>query len=338
MIDTNTAKKEIVLTLTNNSSTTDASIDLFSFGSNSSSPSTSLQYVGVNTADFVGTSNWLFRYYPLGSSTLTSTTITDPTDIDDLITKLNASFGDIFWYEADSITHDFNLKVASIQYDFDSYRPTALSPFVFFTTGTQTFINNSTVQVQMGYNVSYNSVCTDLTNQPYFISTIYVSSSSQSQTTQQLLSTITEASGVSKQKPITPIVDPNQSQNVQMTIPIYMPTSAMNTLTYTVLAGQSVIVVVRYIKISLEEGLRLIETGDFQKEMALLRDQDTKEYQRIMDIVKGFDVIAKQESPITWNPPKLFVKAENVPRTTIFAVPLIYVIAKENGNPFVEML
>lgn len=338
MLDTNTAKKEIVLTLTNNSTTVDSTIDLFSFGSGSSSASASLQYVGVDNADFGGTSNWLFRYYPLGSSVLTSTNITDPTDIDDLITKLNAFFGDIFWYEADSITHDFNLKVASIQYDFDSYRPTALSPFVFFTTGTQTFINNSSVQVEMGYNVSYNSVCTDLTTQPYFITTIYVSSSSQTQTTQQLLSTITDATGVSKQKPITPIVDPNQSQNVQMAIPIYMPTSAMNTLRYTVLAGQSVIVIVRYINISLDKGLQLIETGEFQKEMDLLRNQDAKEYQRIMDVVKGFNVSYQTESPMTWNPPKFTVIKEEMPITTVFAVPLIYVIAKENGNPFVEML
>lgn len=337
MIDTRTAKKEIVLTLTNNSSTNDEVIDIFSFGSSTYGASAYLQYVGVNNSDFVGTSNWLFRYYPAGSTVLNSTNISDPTDIDDLITKLNAFFGDIFWYEADSITYDFNLKVASNQYTLVSYRPTALSAFIPFTDTSQFFISGTSVEVQMGYNnVSYNEVSVALATQPYFMTTIYVASSSQTQTTQQFLSTITDANGVSRQKPIVPIVDPNQSQNVQMAIPIYMNTSSINTLRYTVLAGESVSMIVRYMGVSLNEGLELINDRTFNKEMQLLRSQDEKEFQRIMEVVKGYNVIGNMEHPKSWVQPPVFPPAQE--KQVVFAVPLLYAVAKENGNFSVEML
>lgn len=340
MIDTLKAKKEIVMTLTNNSTSNNSVVDIFSFGSLSTSQGSSsspLQYVGIDNVDFGGSSNWLFRYYPFGSSVLTTITVLDPTDIDDLISKLNAVFGDIFWYEADSGTHDFNLKVASSLYDLVSYRPTALSPFIPFTTTSQIFISGSSVRVDIGYsNISYNTICTALTTQPYFITTIYVSSSSQNQTTQQFISTITDPDGVSRQKPIVPITDPNQSQNVQMAIPIYMNTSSINTLRYTVLSGQSVHVIVRYIGVSLDEGLELINDGTFKREMSLVKAKDEEEYKRIMEVVKGYDVIGNMEHPKSWTQPPVFAPVPE-PKP-IFAVPLIYAVAKENGNFFIQML
>jgi hypothetical protein len=188
----------------------------------------------------------------------------------------------------------------------------------------------------MGYGVSYNAICTDLTTQPYLLTSMYVASTDQTQSVQPLTVNITEASGVSRTKPITPVVDPNQSQNVQMAIPIYMPTSAMNELQYTVLAGESATIVVRYENIPLFDALQLMASGEFQKEMELLRTQDQKEFERIMETVKGYDVIGNMEHPKSWTQPPVFEPVKE--QEPIFAVPLIYAIAIKNGNFFVEML
>lgn len=340
MIRREDAKKQIVLTLTNNSSTNNSTVSLFSFGSNSTSgviSSTSvLQSVGIDSSEFTGTSNWLIRYYlPPNTTTLNNFIITDPTDIDDLISKLNAEFGDIFWYESDPV-FTYSLRVAdSSRFDFFSIVPSP-SPARLFTDGTQSFISGTTVQVSVGYNVSYRAICTDFTTQPYFITSMYVASSSQSQTTQQLIASIVDATGAARTKPIQPVTDPNQSQNVQMAIPVYMPTSAMNELQYTMLAGATATVIVRYEHIDLFDGLKLIDSGQFQNEMSLLRAQDQKEFERIMEVVKGFKVVAEEQNPNMWSEPRV-KNPENQPVIT-FAVPLIYVIAKENGNFFVEML
>lgn len=337
MIDTRTAKREIVLTLTNNSTTENSTVSLFSFGASSTSSSSStsvMQSVGINSAEFTGSSNWGIRWYNFGSTTLQTYSIPDPTDIDDLITKLTTQFGDIFWYESDPV-FTYSLRVASSLYDFVTLTPAPSAPRVF-TDSTNLFISGTTVQVSVGYGVSYNAICTDLTTQPYLLTSMYVASSSQSQTTQQLVTSIKDATGVARTKPIQPVTDPNQSQNVQMAIPIYMPMSAMNELQYTMLAGQTATVVVRYENIDLFDALQLINSGEFQKEMENLRAQDEKEFQRIMEVVKGYDVIGNMEHPKSWTQPPVFAPVPE-PKP-VFAVPLIYAVAKENGNFFVQML
>lgn len=338
MLDTRTVRKEIVLTLTNNSTTSNSTISLFSFGSDSTSggggTSAYLQSVGINSSEFAGASNWGIRWYNFGSPTLNTYSIPDPTDIDDLITKLNAQFGDIFWYESDPV-YTYSLRVASSDYNFITITPAPNPPRVF-VTGTQVFISGTTIQVSMGYGVSYNSICTDLTTQPYLLTSMYVSSTDQTQSVQPLTTTVIDVNGISRLKPITPVVDPNQSQNVQMAIPIYMPTSAMNELQYTVLAGETAKIIVRYENIPLFDALQLMESGEFQKEMTVLKEQDQKEYERIMETVKGYDVIGNMEHPKSWTQPPVFAPVKQ--QEPIFAVPLIYSVARKNGNFFVEML
>lgn len=339
MLDTRTAKKEIVLTLTNNSTSEDSTVSLFSLGSTSSStgsPTAFGQSIGINSTDFPTTNSWIIRFYAFGETTLTNDKITDPTDIDDLITKLNATFGaGVFWYEAGTGGFTYTLLCATSLYTFYSIIPTP-KPERTFTTSTTEYISATSVQVSVGYGVSYNAICTDLTTQPYLLTSMYVSSTSQSQTTQQLTTSIIGANGVARSKPIQPVTDPNQSQNVQMAIPIFMPTSAMNELQYTLLAGQSATVIVRYENVELFDALELINSGEFQREMDNLRAQDQKEYERIMETVKGYNVIANAEHPKSWVEPPVFPPAPE-PKP-VFAVPLIYAVAKENGNFFVQML
>lgn len=338
MLDIRTAKKEIVLTLTNNSTSEDSTVSLFSLGSTSSSsgsPTAFGQSIGVNNSDFTGSSNWTIRYYLFGELTITNQTITDPTSITDLVDKLNTIFGDgVFWYTTDP-TFNHSLRCATSLYNFYSIIPTP-RPERTFTTSTTEYISGTSVQVSVGYGVSYNAICTDLTTQPYLLTSMYVTSSSQSQTTQQLTTSVKDANGVASTKPIQPLTDPNQSQNVQMAIPIYMPTSAMNELQYTMLAGESATIVVRYENIDLFNALELINSGEFQNEMNNLRLQDQKEYERIMETVKGYNVIANVEHPKSWVEPPVFPPAPE-PKP-VFAVPLIYAVAKENGNFFVQML
>lgn len=341
MLDTRTAKKEIVLTLTNNSTTENTVVNLLSFGSSSTSTggaSAFLQSVGIDTGDFAGASDWSLLYYKTSApSNLINQAITDPTDIDDLISKLNALFGNIFWYESDPI-FTYSLRVADSRYNFFSVRPTPL-PSKVFTTGTTSFISGTSAEVSVGYGVSYNALCTDLTTQPYLLTTMYASSTNQDQSTQSLLTSIYDANGVLKSKPFHPIVDPNQSQNVQMAVPIYMPTSAFNELQYTILAGETVKLVVRYENADLFNALEMIQSGTFQKEMALVRQKSEEEYNRIMETVKGYDVVADIEDPKTWGDPMDALasnKQNEVP--LVFAVPLIYVVKKETGDDFVEML
>lgn len=341
MLDTRTAKKEIVLTLTNNSTTENTVVNLLSFGSSSTSTggaSAFLQSVGIDTGDFAGSSDWSLRYYKTSApSSLINQAITDPTDIDDLISKLNAFFGDIFWYESDPV-FTYSLRVASSIYNFFSIRPTPL-PSKVFATGTTVFISDTFAQVSVGYGVSYNALCTDLTTQPYLLTTMYASSTSQDQSTQSLLTSIYDANGVLKSKPFHPIVDPNQSQNVQMAVPIYMPTSSFNELQYTILAGQTVKLVIRYENADLFNALEMIQSGTFQKEMDLVRQKSEEEYNRIMETVKGYDVVADIEDPKTWGDPMLNLNNQKQNEVTlVFAVPLIYVVKKETGDDFVEML
>ncbi len=344
MLDTKTAKKEIVLTLTNNSTTENTVVNLFSFGSASTSTggaSAIGQSIGINTNDFPTATDWTIRYYNFGSTTVINQTIIDPTDIDDLISKLNAIFTQngqgVFWYESDPI-FTYSLRTATSLYDFISIIP-APKPERFFADSTTNYISGTSAEVSVGYGVSYNALCTDLTTQPYLLTTMYASSTSQDQSTQSLLTSIYDANGVLKSKPFHPIVDPNQSQNVQMAVPIYMPTSAFNELQYTVLAGETVKLVIRYENADLFNALEMIQSGTFQKEMTLVRQKSEEEYNRIMETVKGYDVVTDIEDPKTWGDPMDALasnKQNEVP--LVFAVPLIYVVKKETGDDFVEML
>lgn len=329
-------KKEIVLTLTNRNSLSSATISLFSFGSTLStsggSMSATMQYVGVNSSEFTG-ANWSIKYYPRGSSVSLSHTITSINSITDMVNALNLFFTQngqgIFWYESDPI-YTYSLRVASSEYNFFELKR-QFSATKTFTNSTTSLISGTSVSVQTISGVSYNSICTDLTTQPYILTSMYVQSASLNQISNPLTISKLDPNGVASTKPIQPIVDPNQSQNVQIAIPVYMRTSALNELQYTIDASTTVQIVMRYENVSLFDGLELIQSGEFMAEMEKLRLQDQQEYDRIITEVKGYSV-EPESKPII----RLPKEYPGIP--PVYAVPLIYAVARQNGKDNVWML
>lgn len=329
-------KKEIVLTLTNRNSLSSATISLFSFGSTLStsggSMSATMQYVGVNSSEFTG-ANWSIKYYPRGSSVSLSHTITSINSITDMVNALNLFFTQngqgIFWYESDPI-YTYSLRVASSEYNFFELQR-QFSATKTFTNSTTSLISGTSVSVQTISGVSYNSICTDLTTQPYILTSMYVQSASLNQISNPLTISKLDPNGVASTKPIQPIVDPNQSQNVQIAIPVYMRTSALNELQYTIDASTTVQIVMRYENVSLFDGLELIQSGEFMAEMEKLRLQDQQEYDRIITEVKGYSV-EPESKPII----RLPKEYPGIP--PVYAVPLIYAVARQNGKDNIWML
>lgn len=329
-------KKEIVLTLTNRNSLSSATISLFSFGSTLStsggSMSATMQYVGVNSSEFTG-ANWNIKYYPRGSSVSLSHTITSINSITDMVNALNLFFTQngqgIFWYESDPI-YTYSLRVASSEYNFLEITR-KFSATKTFTNSTTSLISGTSVSVQTISGVSYNSICTDLTTQPYILTSMYVQSASLNQISNPLTISKLDPNGVASTKPIQPIVDPNQSQNVQIAIPVYMRTSALNELQYTIDASTTVQIVMRYENVSLFDGLELIQSGEFMAEMEKLRLQDQQEYDRIITEVKGYSV-EPESKPII----RLPKEYPGIP--PVYAVPLIYAVARQNGKDNVWIL
>lgn len=329
-------KKEIVLTLTNRNSLSSATISLFSFGSalstSGGSMSSIMQYVGINSSEFTG-ANWSIKYYPRGSSVSLSHTITSINSITDMVNALNLFFTQngqgIFWYESDPI-YTYSLRVASSEYNFLEITR-KFSATKTFTNSTTSLISGTSVSVQTISGVSYNSICTDLTTQPYILTSMYVQSASLNQISNPLTISKLDPNGVASTKPIQPIVDPNQSQNVQIAIPVYMRTSALNELQYTIDASTTVQIVMRYENVSLFDGLELIQSGEFMAEMEKLRLQDQQEYDRIITEVKGYSV-EPESKPII----RLPKEYPGIP--PVYAVPLIYAVARQNGKDNILML
>jgi hypothetical protein len=329
-------KKEIVLTLTNRGALSSTTVNLFSFdptlSTSGGSSSAIMQYVGINSGEFTG-ANWSIKWYPRGSIVSSSYTITAINSITDMINALNAVFTQngvgIFWYESDPL-FTYSLKVASSEYDFFELKK-QFSPLKTFNDSTTTLISGTSVSVQTVTGVSYNSICTDLTTQPYILTSMYVRSASLAQISNPLTVSKLDANGTASTRPIQPVVDPNQSQSVQAAIPVYMRTSALNELQYTINASTTVQIIMGYENISLFDGLALIQSGEFVGEMESLRSQDQKEYNRVMTDVKGYSI--GQESKPIIHLPKEYPQAKST-----YAVPLIYSIARQNGKDNVWML
>lgn len=329
-------KKEIVLTLTNRNSLSSETINLFSFGSTLStsggSMSSIMQYVGINSSEFTG-ANWFIKYTNSGSSTQLSYTIVAPANITDMVNSLNGFFTQnnqgVFWYESDPV-YTYSLRAATSNYSFFEIRR-AFGSSKLFSNSTTNIISGTSVSVQTVPGVSYNSICTDLTTQPYILTSMYVRSASLSQISNPLTVSKLDPNGVASTRPIQPIVDPNQSQNVQIAIPVYMRTSALNELQYTIDASTTVQIVMRYENVSLFDGLELIQSGEFMAEMEKLRLQDQQEYDRIITEVKGYSV-EPESKPII----RLPKEYPGIP--PVYAVPLIYAVARQNGKDNILML
>lgn len=338
-------RKEIVLSLQNRGSAS-ANFNLFQYSANGSVAY--IQSVGINTSDFAGASNWSITYIPLGGAS-TNYTITDPTGIDDLITKLNAQFGSgTFWYESDPV-FTYSLKAGNVQYSFVRITPTP-KPFRNFSTSTtQTVLSGTSVQVTVGYaGVTYNAICTDLSSQPYILTSMYLYSSNINQIDNEITISLLDPNGVARVRPVQPIIDPNQSQNVQGAIPLYMRPSALNNMSFTIEANTTVKAVIRYENIGLFNALELLESGEFMVEMEKLRQIDAIEYKRIMEYLKGFDVIEEIDGIKPWSKEEATSNGVELKSGAIIdlpkdyqqpplAVPLIYSVAKSNGNHFVRI-
>ena len=135
-------KNEIAFTLTNNSTLTSATINLFSLGTltsgSNSGATTTAQQISVLNTSFSGTANWRFTY-----NTSLFEDVTDPTDIDDLITKLNVIFTEngqgIFWKEVHTAGSRWYLRVASSAYVFvnESHASSPTNTFTTAATGAK---------------------------------------------------------------------------------------------------------------------------------------------------------------------------------------------------------
>ena len=325
-------KNEIAFTLTNNSTLTSATINLFSLGTltsgSNSGATTTAQQISVLNTSFSGTANWRFTY-----NTSLFEDVTDPTDIDDLITKLNVIFTEngqgIFWKEVQSASRWY-LRVASSLYVFVN-ESHAASPTNTFTDITSGYISGTPISVSMGTGVTYTQVAEELTHQPYIITTVYVYCSTQSQITTPFSINKVDPNGASRTEPIKPQLLPTQVQNVQMAVPIYMTTSALNQLQYELEASAVVTMIVRYENIELFNALELLNSGEFQHQMEVLKVENQQEYRRIMNVVTGEDIIDKE-----FNLTPSYKVAQ--PKPKYFVVPLIFVVLKENGNKDVLML
>jgi len=330
-------KKEIPLVLTNSSALASSTINLFSLGNltsgTNSGATASGQQISILNTDFTGV-NWRFFY---NGGLIFS--ITAPLNIDILITSLNTQFKEngqgIFWKEVDPIG-DWILKTASSVFIFLVATRTAL-PTKTFTSFTGAFISGTSIEVSMGANVTYNEVSVELNSQPYIITTVYVYCPTQSQLAKPFIINKIDRNGTSSVRPFKPQLSPDQEQNVQMEIPIYMTTSNQNQLQYTLEASGTATMIVQYQNIGLVDALQLIQSGEFQYQMAVLKKQDEIEYKRIMDIVNGAEVVEEMQQSKDWNkvafndiysdPPK----PTNPQEIKYLVVPLIYVVAKENG-------
>lgn len=329
-------KNEIPIVLTNTSTLASSTVNLFSLGAESTSGNVNgspasvdgLQ-IGIYNSDFVGSHSWRFFY----NGIVTAFIIGNPTDIDDLVTSLNTEFGDVFWKETGTLGFDWYLRVAASSYTFGLTIISAIGSrtFASFATG---FVAGTTITANTEINVSYAQISTDLTTQPYIITTVYVFSSTDAQNTAPFTVVTTEANGTSTSRPFKPLTSPDQSNLTQANIPIYMPTSAYNQLQYTLQPSATVTMIVRYEHVDLFDALELMSSGEFQAQMEVLKQQDTAEYNRIMKVVSGQDIAGELLNQKSWNE-NISKKVEKI---KYFVVPLIYVVHKENGDDSVVML
>jgi hypothetical protein len=323
-------EKQIVLTLTNTSAYNSSTVSLFSFPTDLDSASTvggataSGQETAVKNSNFAG-GTWRFFYN--GGSDFFNAGV--QTSIDTLLTTLNDEFGNIFWKEADPI-NNWMLRVASLEYIFTQITVTALPTKVFTSLGSN-YISGSSVAATLGYsNVTYDSITSELTNQPYLITTVYISTSNLTQAQNPFSVNRLDQNGVAETRPVQPLISPDQSQNINIAIPIYQVTSALNQVQYTLEASASVLMVVRYENIDLFDAGKLMESDKFKKEMALLKAQDEEQYKRAIETLDSYQDVAFVSEPVD--------KKDNKKQNQTFAVPLFYVIAFYNGNKNVKML
>lgn len=336
-------KNEIPMVLTNNSALVSSTVSLFSLGNIAQGINngalTSGQRISVTNASFSGTANWVFTY----NVSLTES-ISDPTDIDDLLTKLNAVFTEngegIFWKQVNVFGVSWYLNVASSAYVFvNEQHP--LSPINTFADFATNYISGTTISVEMQADVTYNSVCVDMTSQPYLITSIYVYSSNQSQISKPFSVNKLSPNGTASTRPVKPQLSPTQEQNVQAYIPIYMTTSATNQLQYTLLARAEVTMIVSYENISLYNALELLNSGEFRYEMDKLKKHDEEEYNRIMRRIYGVDILESMESSKQFeisHDQTIPNSKEVILTPSEYDVPLIFVVEKMNGNTTIKML
>jgi hypothetical protein len=327
------ARKEIVLTLVNSDATTDSTIGLFQSASspsytNNQGATATRQEIDIPSGDFPAGSAWDFIY----NGGLTFTTASTPTSITALVTELNATFQEngrgIFTQEASAT--GFYLRCASNKYVF-TQRDSATEGTLNFTDSGTGYISGTTTTISIGASgVTYDELVSELSTQPYMFTDIYISCETAAQLDNQFVINKLQPNGTAKIDLAQPLLDPNYSQLVNDTIPVYMPTSALNDLQYVIDAGETVKMVISYEHADLFDALSVMKDGNFIYKMKQVKSSNEKEYDRIMEMLhdKAWTQ-ADLYNPILNPPPPVEIN---------YHVPLIFSVLNQNKVQNIAMI
>lgn len=329
-----TAKKEIVLELTNSDETNNATINLFkpqdTPTSNNQGTTATLQTSDVidTSAKFPSGGNFTLTYNV--SETVVSTT---PATFEAMIADFNAVLTEngsgVLFYDYITDT-DVIVYCASLLYDIvdiadavDTYN---------FTDGTARYISGTSIRVTIGVNgITYNELVSELSTQPYIFTTAYIKADTVDQLGEPFKMNYLQPNGTAKLELAQPTLDPNQSELVNYEVPLYMPTSALNNIQYTLQAGESVRMILRYEHEDLFDALTLLNEGKLLPTLKKININE-ENYERIEELIhnKAWDQmpmpLIAEEAP------------EQLQEPVSEHVPLIYAVLNQNSVPNIIML
>jgi len=325
------AKKEIVLELTNDDAINSRTVQLFKAQpvatTNNQSALGTLQTSDVIDTAIFPSVNTFTLTYDAGVVAVAA-----PASITALVDGYNATLTEngagTLWFEMVTDT-DAVIKCASSLYDIEDINDTLTT--YNFTDSTSNYISGTSVSVDLeAGGVTYNELVSELSTQPYVYTTLYVKADTASQLGQAVNMNYLQPNGTANLALAQPTLDPNSDQFVNYEVPLYMPTSALNNLEYTLEAGESVRLILRYEHTELFDALKLLDEGKLIPQLKRV-NTNQENIDRIEELIHNK---AWEQMPISG-----FVTAnqvEAIPET--LHVPLIYSVLNQNKVPHILML
>lgn len=268
----------IVLDVENINSTSDSFIDLFDIQSNYAQGSTLYQAVVK-----VGGSPFIQVVYNGGKVKNIYATINT---IDDLLEALNEAFPEnansLFFNGGKLGAATYSLECYSSKYTFTSILLNGLN--LFTATAGQNAVGGTSINVNSESVVSWNEVVQELVFQPYKIDNMDVFANTLAQANNQIWKATKMANGVEYDDYSQPAVNPIQNQFALIYIPLNFTPSATNGLIYKVDAGESVRIIMRYSRISLNQ-IKEIQVSEIDDYDILTLPRFNKPSGKLVDLV-----------------------------------------------------
>lgn len=245
----------VSLDLVNDSAIASTEVPLFTFngaafGTGASATATS-RTIAVTAANF-GAGTWTLNYreYGVSASLISAAGIGG---WEDLIEFWNANLTQnsqgIFWAIQGSPSTSADIYAAPTRYQLLS-AVDAFGVTIMFSNSSTGYIGGTSARVTMNTPLTYNAVVSEFTQQPYLLTTMYVSANTYSQAQNEYKLNNINQSGLSLEIPQFPLLDAMPVQNVASENPVFLETNATSFLSYTLEPSGSVTLVVSYFHIS----------------------------------------------------------------------------------------